>query len=346
MHALEDRCAPIRKLCGVPAPIPVVLLTGFLGAGKTSLLNHLLQQRRARIGVVVNDFGSVNIDAMLVAGQVDAAISLGNGCLCCAVDTDDLDLLFERLSQPRLGIDVIVVEASGLAEPGVLARMVLGSSNPRIGYSGLVQVVDAAEFGATRDRHPELIRHLRLADLVVLNKADLLTADDVATVRAELAEIAGAVPVYPTTHGRLDPELLFDRVDRAPAAGQLSFDDLLAPDQHAHLHDGYRAVTVTTGRLDPRAFIALLERPPAGLFRAKGQVVFAVAGEPCAFTVQLVGSHLRCTPERRVPGETTLVFIGIDLDADALRAAVESTVHHDDPLGEDALLPVWRYVEH
>lgn len=85
--------------------IPVVLVAGFLGAGKTTLLNHLLANREgARVGVVVNDFGSVNVDALAVAGQVDTMVSLGNGCLCCAVDASGLDAMLGRLRRrPRRG---------------------------------------------------------------------------------------------------------------------------------------------------------------------------------------------------------------------------------------------------
>ena len=83
--------------------IPVVVLTGFLGSGKTTLLNHLLKESRGtRIGVVVNDFGAIEIDAMTVAGQVGSMVTLGNGCLCCAVDTSELDTFLGRLSRPDL----------------------------------------------------------------------------------------------------------------------------------------------------------------------------------------------------------------------------------------------------
>ncbi|MGH8883431.1 MAG: CobW family GTP-binding protein, partial [Stackebrandtia sp.] len=144
--------------------IPVLVVAGFLGSGKTTLLYQLLRRREARIGVVVNDFGAVNIDAMLVAGQVDAMVSLGNGCVCCAVDVTELDEMFARLAEPRHRIDVIVVEASGLAEPRNLIRMVIGTDNPRIRYGGLIEMVDAEYFDDSSARHPELVSHLRVAD--------------------------------------------------------------------------------------------------------------------------------------------------------------------------------------
>ncbi|MFI7103931.1 CobW family GTP-binding protein [Streptomyces sp. NPDC050161] len=211
--------------------IPVVVLAGFLGSGKTTLLNHLLAAGDGtRIGAIVNDFGSIEIDAMAVAGQVDSMVSLGNGCLCCAVDTSELDDYLERLARPAARIDVIVIEASGLAEPQELIRMILASENSRIVYGGLVEVVDAAEFEATRARHPELDRHVAIADIVVLNKADRIGDARRAQLRDTLAELAPGRPVISAAYGRVDPELFFDRgpgEDDDEAVRQLSFEDLL-----------------------------------------------------------------------------------------------------------------------
>ncbi|WP_407549433.1 GTP-binding protein [Streptomyces sp. Pv4-95] len=211
--------------------IPVVVLAGFLGSGKTTLLNHLLAAGDGtRIGAIVNDFGSIEIDAMTVAGQVDSMVSLGNGCLCCAVDTSELDTYLERLARPAARIDVIVIEASGLAEPQEMIRMILASENDRIVYGGLVEVVDAAEFAATRVRHPELDRHVRIADLVVLNKADRIDEAARQDLMATLADLVPGRPVMSAAYGRIDPELLFDRgagEEHDAAVRQLSFEDLL-----------------------------------------------------------------------------------------------------------------------
>ncbi|MET9216119.1 CobW family GTP-binding protein [Nocardia sp. NPDC003239] len=338
--------------------IPVVIVAGFLGSGKTTLLNSLLRNNRGtRIGVVVNDFGAVNIDAMLVAGQVDAMVSLGNGCVCCAVDVSELDDLFATLAQPRSAVDVIVVEASGLAEPRNLIRMVVANPNPRIGYGGLVEVVDAELFGATSAQHPELVTHLRLADLVLVNKADRVAPEALAALRAQVSDWVGQVPVYATTHGRVDPGLLFDeRVLAEPkVAQQLSFDSLLDEHDHdhddpahRHLHDEYASVSFTSKRdLDPRALIAFLEDPPPGLFRAKGCVAFAVAGERRKFEMHLVGRHVVFTPGSWGRGEervSNLVLIGSGLDEAAALERLRGTVFEgEDLMDEQAMLGVWRY---
>ncbi|MGA6206527.1 CobW family GTP-binding protein [Nocardia testacea] len=337
--------------------IPVVIVAGFLGAGKTTLLNDLLRNNRGtRIGVVVNDFGAVNIDAMLVAGQVDAMVSLGNGCVCCAVDVSELDELFTRLTDPRAGIDVIVVEASGLAEPRNLVRMVVGSENSRIRYGGLLEVVDAGEFAGSRARHPELASHLRLADLVVLNKADRIEAARLDELRAEITELTEGAPVYATTHGRIDPGLLFDPRRRGePRVGeQLSLDELLRDEHahdesgdHRHLHDEYTSVVFTeTAALHPRRLVDFLEKPPAGLFRAKGFVTFAAPG-PGRFLLHLVGRAITLeTVDRATRGAgTELVLIGTGLDTDAVLEQLRATVHRGPgDVDDQEMLAVWRYV--
>ncbi|WP_027499136.1 CobW family GTP-binding protein [Rhodococcus sp. UNC363MFTsu5.1] len=335
--------------------IPVVLVAGFLGAGKTTLLNHLLRNNRGvRIGVIVNDFGAVNIDSMMVAGQVDSMVSLSNGCLCCAVDVSEMDSMLDRLAHPRSDIDVIVVEASGLAEPRNMVRLVLGSENPRIVYGGLVVLVDAVEFEDTRAANPELDLHVRMADLLVLNKTDRIAEPDLRSVLARVEELGGRSPVLPTAHGRIDPRLLFDevtRVDEGPR--QLSLDELLADPHdhdcggHEHLHDRYEAVTFTSAQpMDPRALIRLLEDPPPGLYRVKGFVYFGIPGHTQRYTLQTVGRQIRFETGpwgRRAARVTELVLIGAGLDPDALARRMDDCVRIHES-GAEAMTGVHRYV--
>ncbi|MET8294055.1 GTP-binding protein [Streptomyces sp. NPDC005180] len=321
-------------------PIPVVVLSGFLGSGKTTLLNHLLAHRGGtRIGVVVNDFGSIEIDAMSVAGQVgDSMVSLGGGCLCCAVDGSELDAYLEKLAAPAHRIDVIVIEASGLAEPQEMVRMLVANENPAVRYGGLVQVVDAAEFDATRAAHPETDRHLAVADLVVLNKTDRVDAAERARIEAEVAALAApGTPLVGADHGRIDPELLFDRRPWTETRGQLSFEDLLAEagdhahedgDHGGHAHTAYDSVSFTTDQaLSPRRFIDFLDGRPAGLYRIKGFVWFGVPGHQERYEVHAVGRFLRFDPGpwgRGEPRRTQLVLIGRGIDGPALLAALEA----------------------
>lgn len=337
-------------------PIPVVVLAGFLGSGKTTVLNHLLASRGGtRIGVVVNDFGSIEVDAMSVAGQVgDSMVSLGGGCLCCAVDGSELDAYLEKLSAPVHRIDVIVIEASGLAEPQEMIRMLMASENPAIRYGGMVEVVDAAEFDATRARHPETDRHLAVADLVVLNKTDRVDAGERARIEKELAALcAPGIPVVGADHGRIDPELLFDRRPRTETRGQLSFEDLLREadghDHCTHAHAAYESVEFTSEQpLSPRRFIDFLDRRPAGLYRIKGFVHFGVPGYEERYEVHAVGRFLRFAPQPWGRGEarlTQLVLIGCGTDgAGLLRELAECREESPQDVRPESMWGVLRYV--
>ncbi|MEU3599937.1 GTP-binding protein [Streptomyces sp. NPDC006798] len=342
--------------------IPVLVLAGFLGSGKTTLLNHLLRSSRGtRIGAIVNDFGSIEIDAMTVAGQLgDSTVSLGNGCLCCAVDATELDVFLDRLTRPEARLDVIVIEASGLAEPQELVRMLLASDNRRIVYGGLVEVVDAAEFPATRERHPELDRHLGVADLVVLNKVDRVAAAESARLRQTIGPLLGrGAAVVEAVHGRVDPELFFERRPAAERVGQLAFDDLVAEqeardgrggDHGTHLHAAYESLSFTAREpLHPRRLLDLLDSRPDGLYRIKGFVDFGPADPEHRYAVHAVGRFLRFVPEpwpRGAERLTQLVLIGSGIDGPALERglAAARTTDRDPAPDETSMWGVLRYV--
>ncbi|HEY2221692.1 CobW family GTP-binding protein [Actinomycetospora sp.] len=338
--------------------VPVVLVAGHLGVGKSSLVNHLLRHADGtRIGVVVNDFGALGIDAMLVAGQADSVTSLANGCLCCTTDADGLSDLLADLTAPAVGLDLVVVEASGLAEPRELVRLLLASTDPHAVYGGLVVVLDAAG--------PDL-EQARLADLAVVNGLDRVDDPDgaVATVRAVAA---GAV--VGTRHGALDPALLADPV-RRPQPAQLTLDALLREADGAHAHDEARSVSFTSERpLDPGRFAAFLEAGPLGVVRAKGVVRLPTSDDelsggelsggelsggelsggelPEVWDVQTVGTAIRVrpAPARAATAGARLVLIGTGLDEAALLSALGSCVEHDDdPVPtEHAALALTRY---
>ncbi|MHA6793145.1 CobW family GTP-binding protein [Pseudonocardia bannensis] len=329
--------------------IPVVVLAGFLGSGKTTLLNHLLANSLdVRIGVIVNDFGSIGIDAMLVGGQADAMVSLGNGCLCCEVGEGGVAALLDQLADADAEIDVIVVEASGIAEPGTLVQLVLSCENPRITFGGLVEVVDAAEVEDTRARHPELDRHLALADLLVLNKIDRVDAAAHERALALCRRVNDRAPVVSTRHGVVDPRLLFDI--RTVAGRQLMLGQ--ARDHHddgdhaGHLHAGYESVEfVTDEPLDPRRFVEFLDSRPGGVYRIKGFVHFGDSRYRQRFTLHAVGRYLRFDRSgwrRGEPRRTQLVLIGSGVEPARLVAALRACVRTG-PADPDAMLAVLRY---
>ncbi|ORB74113.1 CobW family GTP-binding protein [Mycobacterium scrofulaceum] len=311
--------------------IPVIALTGHLGAGKTTLLNHLLRQPGTRIGVVVNDFGDINVDAGLVAGQVDEPASIAGGCICCLPDGGGLDDALIKLADPARRLDAIIVEASGLADPVALARLIAFSDIRGVRAGGLIDVVDAVHHFDTVDCGTLSPVRYGAASLIVVNKLDLMPEGErsavMQRVTQRVAERNPRVHVVGTTGGRIDRELLFDASAASGQVGQLSFLDLVDDHDHDHDHVHADAVTVTSsGCVDPDALFDLLEDPPAQVFRLKGVVAVRHRTTVRDYVANMVGSaiHIGTAP----PGAMAncLVAIGMDLDIDDVRARLDTAL--------------------
>lgn len=327
--------------------IPVIALTGYLGAGKTSLLNHVLRAPDARVGVVINDFGELNVDAALVTGQVDEPASIAGGCICCLPDEGGLDAALEKLADPKLGLDAIIVEASGLADPVAVSRIIRFSGVDRVRPGGVVDVIDAAMHFDTVDRGGAPPARYAAASLVVVNKLDQIPDDDRAAalerIESRVRERHPEAHIVGAVGGRVDPALLYDVADAELAAGQLSFRELLiADDTHHHVH----AVSVTAtseGCVDPGALFDLLEDPPAGVYRLKGTVAVRYRDRARRYVVNVVGPSVHVAAG--TPGSANvLVAIGTGFDVDAVRARVEAALRPcDGPVPTAGLRRLQRY---
>lgn len=229
--------------------------------------------------------------------------------------------------------------------------MVLASEHPRIVYGGLVEVVDAAEFDGTREKHPEIDRHLALADLVVVNKIDRADGERVLRTVRGLVDRAAVVPA---TYGRVDPEFLFDCRPSEERVGQLSFDDLHRHDEsgpqghHDHLHSAYESLSFSSEvPLGPRELMDFLDSRPEGLYRIKGYVDFGVQDRDNRYAVHAVGRFLRFYPEPWASAEprlTQLVLIGSGIDTSAPDQGVGG-VRKDAHADEHSMWGVLRYVQ-
>jgi G3E family GTPase len=188
--------------------VPILLVTGFLGAGKTTVVNHLLAHAEGRrIAAVVNDFGAVNIDAELITGASDGVVSLSNGCICCSLQGDLLRTLATLLRRdPRP--EFIVIETSGVADPADIVRNLM---DPVISAEAPLEtvlcVVDATQHAMLND---ELLRsQLRTADVVTLSKIDLVDAAARAQIRDAIRAIRPAAVMVDAVHGEVPPDVLF-----------------------------------------------------------------------------------------------------------------------------------------
>lgn len=344
--------ADVRRAPG--EPLPVLVLTGYLGAGKTTLLNHLLSGAPGlRIAAIVNDFGDINVDADAVAGRVDDMVSMANGCVCCEVDAGELGDALTRLADPELGMDLAVIEASGLAEPAVLSRMVHDVPREVARHAGMVQVVDAEGLDDALARHPRLAAHLEEADLVVVNKCDLITRERFGELRATIRTHAPRVAVLPAVRAAVPAGLLLG-MEPGRAPGDVDHDHSHGPDgHHDHLHDAYTAVTLTPdGHLHPRRFLTALATPPTGAYRAKGTLTLATADGPRRYEVALVGRRveLRAVPENAAGDDggaaaDGLVVIGVDMDDDDVRHFLDAALlSAGEAVDADAVLGLHPYL--
>ncbi|OBG97453.1 cobalamin biosynthesis protein CobW [Mycobacterium sp. E136] len=339
-------------MCRVTATtIPAIALTGYLGAGKTTLLNHVLRQPGARVGVIINDFGELNVDAALVTGQVDEPASIAGGCICCLPDDGGLDDALAKLSDPKLGLDAIIIEASGLADPIAISRIIRFSGVERVRPGGVVDVIDAATHFDTIDDHATPPARYGAASLVVVNKLDQIPEDDRQTVlgriESRVRERNPEVHIVGATAGRVDPALLYDVSASAEVGEQLSLRELLVDtgDEPEHLHVHADSVTVTSvGHVDPAALIDLLEQPPAGVYRLKGAVAIKYRERTRRYVVNVVGTSVHIANAPSSASTNVIVAIGTHLDVGEVRTRVEATLApHHGPVSAAGIRRLQRY---
>lgn len=306
--------------------VPVTVVTGYLGAGKSSLLNHVLASGRGRFAVIVNEFGDIGIDGALIDTGEEELIELSSGCLCCVV-RGDLIRSLRGLLRREPGLDGILIETTGVANPSPVIQT-FTADQVLAGLARLdavVTVVDAVHLAGQLKASGDAADQVALASVIVLNKVS--DAADPDGVEQALRALNPHAAIHRADRGRVDPAHLL-------GTGSFSLDRVaadLSGDDHAH-HDhdhvaanGIASVSVTLQEpLDPDALGAWMERflmlRGADVLRLKG--ILWVAGEPRRVIVQSV--HMMAETDLGAPwGEETpgsrLVVIGRNLDAAEIR---------------------------
>lgn len=277
--------------------VPVTVLGGYLGAGKTTVLIAALTAAHGqRLAVIVNDFGDLHIDAALIADRAATRIDLANGCACCQVG-DNLAEAFFQLAEQVPPWDRIVVEASGVADP---ARVAGWASLPGLRLDGIVVAADATAITTQVDDHyvGDLVRHqLATADIVVVTKADLVDAETLSRVTRTIRINAPTAPIVPSP-------------DAPPVEALFDLDHRTTPPPGADHHERFETTTwYPPGPLDHHRLVDTIGSIP-GLVRAKG---FVPTGDGRVL-VQAVGSRVQLTLLKGefVGGERVgLVVIGL-----------------------------------
>ncbi|MEA2929343.1 MAG: hypothetical protein QOG38_1771 [Hyphomicrobiales bacterium] len=245
--------------------IPVSVLTGFLGSGKTTMLRHLLRQPEfCRTAVIINEFGEVGLDHELIEASDDSFIELQTGCLCCKIRTDLAQTLAELLHRRDDGrctpFDRIVIETSGLADPAPILQTLMTDTAiaDRLVLGGVVTTVDAVNGAATLEREEVSQKQVAVADRIVLTKLDLAGAAEPALLRC-LSEFNAGATVLIADHGLIDPLLVFNAGLYDPQTKSADVNAWLAEEAHGHAHARHDAdiKTYAIVRAEPIRAVAL-----------------------------------------------------------------------------------------
>jgi G3E family GTPase len=339
-------------------PIPVTVITGFLGAGKTTLLNRILTENHGkRIAVIENEFGEIGIDHQLVIQSDEEIFELNNGCICCRV-RGDLIRILAKLRQRRDKFDSVLIETTGMADPGPVAQTFFTDDEVKESFvlDGIVTVVDAKHIGLHFDDMREVREQIGFADVILLNKQDLVSPDELAKTEARIRKMNPMAKIYQTKNAEIDLSKVlnvggFDlkrALELEPdflKESEHDHDHEHEEDEHHHEHghdheheeehDHHHDEDVTSvgirsaGDLDEKKLSdwlgTLLRTKGQDIFRMKG--VLAVKGREMRFVFQGVHMLMDGRPDRAwgdEPRQNTLIFIGRNLDRKELNEGFRS----------------------
>jgi G3E family GTPase len=281
--------------------IAVTIIGGYLGAGKTTLVNHLLPFLDGRTVVLVNDFGSINIDGDLIRSTDGDTITLANGCVCCSM-VDGLSAAIDNIGSMTPPPQRLIIETSGVAEPGAVAAY---THVPGFHLDAVVVVVDAETVRARADDRyvgDTVRRQLVQADIVILNKADLLSGEALAVCRSWLANLMASPVIIEAQHANVHPDVLVGLTLTPPRGAIVSL-----PGSTVKFHT---ASFVSESSADRGSLESWINRLPAHVVRVKGIVRLS---DGTNVALHRVGNRTSSAPLTTWPGgPSRLVVISVD----------------------------------
>lgn len=294
-------------------PVPVILITGFLGSGKTTFLNWLIETHPAKkVSVILNEFGNMKLESQFLQKRDDDVIELANGCMCC-VAKSDIPRIIAFILDKSPNTEYILIEASGLSDPDPIEEALQNSSiEGKIYLDGIVCIVDALNFEATRLQHPIVVSQVGDADLVLISKTQETERKTVDRVVTQLRSLIPNISLF-EINSELNPNLFLDSTRR------LSDSARAVPAQvagHAHIHEPVQTYIFETEKeIDLVKMLAAVRSFPTSILRAKGSFFDEKRGKH--ILLQFVAGRVECKEEDIRIGKrekNTLLCIGQDFD--------------------------------